>query len=370
MSDDIGVVYYLLSVVKSLSFLSDEKKPELIILYAANCKKFIDEFNYEYLTKSEIEYNSNKKLKYLLSFILQTNLFVNPIIKKYKLDGIFPLMDAPVRSAFSTCVVASWIPDFQHKFYPEFFTKKNLLLRETRFKKILSNTNAVFLSSNDAHSHLKQFYNPKTVKSKIVVMPFVSMIKDTKLPAEAELVKKYNITKPYFLVSNQFYAHKNHIVVLNAIKELKEKGYDFTVYMTGKTEDYRNPLFYGTLTGFIEENDISNEAKILGLIPREDQLGLLRNALSVIQPSKFEGWSTIIEDAKTFGVQVICSDIDVHKEQMGERAFYFKPDSANDLSVIMQSFLNHNYTPKSIFNNYNERIEHFASAFLSTFTRK
>ncbi len=369
VNDDVGVAYYLLSIVKSLSFLEDEKKPEIFLFYSPNCKKYVELYHYQYLTINEIDYNKNKKFKYLLSIIARKNLFIAPLVKKYRLDGLFPVMDTPVRNSDPSYTVASWIPDFQHKFYPEFFTKENLLFREARFKQIINKSNALVLSSYDACSHLKQFYKINENRLKLCVMPFVSMIQDFALTDYSQLVKKYSITKPYFLVSNQFYAHKNHMAVLNAIKELKENGYDFTVYMTGKTEDYRNPLFYGTLTGFIEDNGIGNEAKILGLIPREDQLGLLRNALAVIQPSKFEGWSTIIEDAKTFRVQVICSNINVHIEQMGDRAFYFEPDSAKDLAIIMKSFLEHNYTPKSVFNNYNERIQQFASTFLSIFNR-
>ena len=367
VSDDIGVVYYLLSIVKSLNFLPDDEKPELVILYESNCEKYIGQFVYDYISKVAINYNSNKKGKYLLSLLMRTNLFVNSIIRQNGLDGIFPLMDAPVRPNVKGCKVASWIPDFQHKFYPEFFTKQNLLLRDTRFKKILYNCDYVFLSSENAHGHLKQFYRIPASGSQIRVMPFVSMINDFQLPDFADIEKKYKINTPFFLVSNQFYAHKNHIAVLKAAKKLKDEGLSFRIYMTGKTEDYRNPQFFGTLTSFIEENKLGDMVQILGLIPREDQLALLKGSLAVIQPSKFEGWSTIIEDAKTFQVQVICSSIDVHQEQMGERAFYFEPDNADELADTIRHFVLKTAEPKTVFNNYEQRIQQFAGTFVSVF---
>ncbi|ASU35128.1 glycosyltransferase family 4 protein [Mucilaginibacter xinganensis] len=367
VSNDIGVVYYLLSIVKAIGYLSEDKRPQIILLYADNCKKFLDLFQYEFLVYKEVDYNKNKKSKFLLSFFLRKNLFVESITKFHKLDGIFPLMDIPVRSNESECKVVSWIPDFQHKFYPRFFSRKNLFLRETRFKQIIDKSNALILSSEDAYSHLKKFYSVDNSKIKVNVMPFVSMIKDFGLTDFDILKKKYDITTPYFLVSNQFYAHKNHIIVLKAIVELKKLGMIFTVFFTGKTDDYRNPLFYSSLTDYIASNDIASHAKILGVIPREDQLGLLKNALAIIQPSKFEGWSTIIEDAKTLQKQIICSNIEVHLEQLGENAFYFNPDSVEELSEKIVMFLQNKSELKPVFDNYHERIEKFANEFLNAF---
>jgi glycosyltransferase involved in cell wall biosynthesis len=276
-------------------------------------------------------------------------------------------MHNPARSNDPECKMVSWITDFQHKFYPDFFSKKNLLERETRIKQILGNSDAIILSSHDAYSHLKKFYKVDDKKIKVHIMPFVSMIQDFALPDFDTLKNRYNITTPYFLVSNQFYAHKNHIVVLKAIAELKKTGLSFTVYFTGKTDDYRNPLFYSSLTDYIAENNIQSHAKILGIIPREDQLSLLKNAIATIQPSKFEGWSTIIEDAKTLQRQIICSNIDVHVEQLGENAFYFNPDSVDELSKHIVMFLQNKNAVKPVFDNYNERIERFANEFLNAF---
>jgi len=367
VSDDIGVVYYLLSIVKAIDSLTDDKKPAITLLHTDDCKKFLALFKYDFVTYKEIDYNRNKKLKYLLSLFVNKNLFTKSITKLHKLDCIFPIMHNPARSNEPGCKMVSWITDFQHKFYPDFFSKKNLLERETRIKQILSNSDVVILSSHDAYSHLKKFYKVDDKKIKVHIMPFVSMIQDFALTDFDTLKNKYDITTPYFLVSNQFYAHKNHMLVLKAITELKKAELNFTVYFTGKTDDYRNPLFYSSLTDYIAENNIQSHAKILGVIPREDQLSLLKNAVATIQPSKFEGWSTIIEDAKTLQRQIICSNIDVHVEQLGENAFYFNPDSVDELSEHIIMFLQNKNELKPIFDNYNERIEKFANEFLNAF---
>jgi len=366
ISDDIGVVYYLVNVVKTLNSLNDLRKPEIIIFYNSKCESFLKLLNYKYLKFTKLNKNSENRLKlYLKSFFKRDNLFYKQFLNEYILDGLFPFNDFPAPIYGKTKVV-SWIPDFQHKFYPKFFKTKNLFLREKRFKSIINNSNVVVLSSNDAFKHLKQFYKIP-VNLSIKVLQFVSMIKDHTITPFNKIKELYQINLPYFLVSNQFYEHKNHIVVLKAIRLLKKEGLDFQVIFTGKKEDYRNPKFYSSLLKFIKSNDLESHLTILGMIPREDQLSILLNSLSVIQPSKFEGWSTIIEDAKTLRHQIICSSIPVHVEQLGTNGFYFKLDSYVGLAEHMRNFIKGAVIKKEMPDNYNQRLELFAESFIEIF---
>ena len=217
ISDDIGVVYYLVNVVKTLNSLNDLRKPEIIIFYNSKCESFLKLLNYKYLKFTKLNKNSENRLKlYLQSFFKRDNLFYKQFLNEYILDGLFPFNDFPAPIYGKTKVV-SWIPDFQHKFYPKFFKTKNLFLREKRFKSIINNSNVVVLSSNDAFKHLKQFYKIP-VNLSIKVLQFVSMIKDHTITPFNKIKELYQINLPYFLVSNQFYEHKNHIVVLKAIR--------------------------------------------------------------------------------------------------------------------------------------------------------
>ena len=53
---------------------------------------------------------------------------------------------------------------------------------------------------------------------------------------------------------------------------------------------------------------------------------LMRTSMALINPSRFKGWSTTVEEAKSFGVPLILSDIDVHREQTDGTARYFGID--------------------------------------------
>ncbi len=63
---------------------------------------------------------------------------------------------------------------------------------------------------------------------------------------------------------------------------------------------------------------------------------LMLRSIALINPSKFEGWSNTVEQAKSLGKKIILSNITTHKEQIGKNFFYFNSDSYFELSIILQ----------------------------------
>jgi len=61
----------------------------------------------------------------------------------------------------------------------------------------------------------------------------------------------------------------------------------------------------------------------------------MKKSIAIIQPSLFEGWSTVVEDAKSLGKNIIVSDINVHIEQKDERTVVFPKLDYKELSKIM-----------------------------------
>jgi glycosyltransferase involved in cell wall biosynthesis len=70
----------------------------------------------------------------------------------------------------------------------------------------------------------------------------------------------------------------------------------------------------------------------LGMIPLSHVYGLLRACTGLINPSRSEGWSTTVEEAKSLSVPMILSDLDVHREQATTSASYFGTDDPATLA--------------------------------------
>jgi len=125
-------------------------------------------------------------------------------------------------------------------------------------------------------------------------------------------------------------------IFLRAVKLLKDRGVDVLVVCTGNLEDYRIGSGYiDGLSQFIEANGLDSHVKILGLIDYSDVLSMMRSSIAVLNPSRFEGWSSSVEEAKSMGKTVVLSRIAVHIEQSPPNARYFDPDDAVGLSEVL-----------------------------------
>jgi hypothetical protein len=76
------------------------------------------------------------------------------------------------------------------------------------------------------------------------------------------------------------------------------------------------------------------------------------HSIALINPSKFEGRSSTVEQAKSLGKQTILSNINIHKEHNPARRIYFNPDNFLELSSIMiKIWNNHSYINDKKFAN-------------------
>jgi glycosyltransferase involved in cell wall biosynthesis len=150
-----------------------------------------------------------------------------------------------------------------------------------------------------------------------------------------DLRRLYSFDGPYFLLPNQFWAHKNHRVVFSALQRLKRQNKSFLVLATGSPKDYRNPSFFSSLMQYAAECGVLSSFRVLGQIPFDHLGGLMRHATAFINPSRFEGWSTSVEEAKSMGKQIVLSDIPVHREQAPERGFFFPPENPDALAEAL-----------------------------------
>ena len=150
----------------------------------------------------------------------------------------------------------------------------------------------------------------------------------------------YAFKKPYYLVSNQFWIHKDHKTVFKAIKILKNKNINIDVICTGETHDYRHPDLFKSLENLLKDLKIQSHVHILGYIEKSKQISLMKNAIAVIQPTLFEGGpgGGAVFDALSLGVRVIISDIEVNKEiPSSEQVIFFKTGSETDLAEKMET---------------------------------
>ena len=76
--------------------------------------------------------------------------------------------------------------------------------------------------------------------------------------ASSACILKATIPKNYFIVCNQFWPHKNHLVVLQAIDYLKKQNQPIHIVFTGKHNDIRNEKYVTELNNYINKTNINS----------------------------------------------------------------------------------------------------------------
>jgi glycosyltransferase involved in cell wall biosynthesis len=159
-------------------------------------------------------------------------------------------------------------------------------------------------------------------------------------PTREKMEVRYGFKGHFFFLPNQFWRHKNHAIVFTAVKTLKERGIEVLLLCTGNLRDYRmkDTSYIDGLYKYISDNNLGQNIKILGAIDYIDVLFLMRNSVAMINPSRFEGWSSTVEEAKSMAKKLILSNIPVHREQNPSGALFFDPDDEQGLSQAMAAY--------------------------------
>ena len=221
------------------------------------------------------------------------------------------------------------------------------------------------LSSESARRDCLAYY--PGLSDRLSVVRFASQPEPALLAADpGKVVAQYGLPSAYFYLPNQFYRHKNHQVVVDALSILKARGTDIFVAASGSKEDPREPGYFGGLVKTIAERGLGQNFRYLGMIPLEHVYALLRATTALVNPSQFEGWSTTVEEAKSFGVPMIVSDIDVHREQTSGAARYFGVDDPQALADHLSEASRRSSQPtaRALLPNVDARVAAFAAEFV------
>jgi glycosyltransferase involved in cell wall biosynthesis len=364
----IGGTYYLNNLCAALGKTELEKQPEIIVFTDTEetFMKLKKSSGYPFLTfyPMEIRHNFFQRIINKISrTLISKNLFEKRPLNT-ELDLIFP---NPTSWFFELSPnKLYWIPDFQELKLPQFFNETELTKRKENHN-FVANSNAVVFSSKDAENDFNIQY-PDSKAQRFVLNFAVHHPDYTNINLDS-LLKKYKLPKkPYFFVPNQFWQHKNHMLILRALILSKQIADDIQVFFSGKEFDHRNPDYITQIRNFVKDNHLTKNVHFLGFINRVDQLALMRHSKGLIQPSLFEGWSTVIEDGKSMGQRIIASNLNVHKEQLANNNtlhHFVDIDNEKKLSEYMLAWLNDDWSLKKVPNSdYNIKILNFANDFL------
>lgn len=257
-------------------------------------------------------------------------------VAEYRLDM---LSHSPVIDTCGSIPTISWIPDFQHIAMPQHFSWRTRMSRWMEVRRVVRYSTCALLSSESAQMMLCKI-SIRCAKKSAVLRFRKRAVAENEIQSADQLCAQYQLPGDFFYLPNQFWVHKDHEVVIRALALLRQEGYYATVVCTGSAADYRDSGHFSRIKALVEALKLQSQFLLLGMIPRSNCWALMRHAIAVLNPSRFEGWSSTVEEARALGVTTILSDIDVHREQSPEGCVFFRAGDPVSLAERLKHALN------------------------------
>ena len=338
----LGGVEYVKNIILALGTLSPDVRRTIELCLLTNkslnpslykqIELHLNKLYYEEVDSPIQTFSNSLRWKIKKRLFKQPDPRFDEFLRKEKIDFIYPYLNQ--NNAGKYYHSAAWIPDFQHKLLPQFFTQEEIGQRDESFAHIAKYAATVVLSSKTAEADFHKFFPEVAYKTK--VLSFKTSSASSWYEGNPQQTQQdYFLPERFFLISNQFWQHKNHLLVFKALKILQEKSIYPYIVCTGHIYDYRKPDYSDTILQTIHRLGIAKQIYLLGLIPKFDQVQLMRRSLAVIQPSLCEGWSTLVEDARCLGKRMILSDLPVNREQNPPNCLFFERNSPENLANLI-----------------------------------
>ena len=237
-------------------------------------------------------------------------------------------------------IITVW--DLCHRDHPEFPEVRfgfQYEAREQFFNRTLSRAMAVFVDSDVGARNLSRRY--AIDEKRIFVIPFrVSQIARKEFRQDkrcGSLPSRLPIEQPYIFYPAQFWAHKNHVYILNGLCCL-ERIYGKRINAIFAGADYGNQEYVECC---IRELGLEGYVKVVGFVSDEEVNYLYRNSLAVVMPSYFGPTNLPPLEAFRLGVPLLYSNLDGMREQVQGAALLMDlsaPESmAKHLNDLLES---------------------------------
>jgi len=235
----------------------------------------------------------------------------------------------PKQSAFLTDVPSIFHPhDLQHLHLPEFFTRRQIELRELAYRAYAAQAQLVAVASTWQREDVMRQYDLPA--EKVQVIPWAPPTSEYP-PADAEELaavrRRLKLPDAFVLYPAQTWPHKNHLALLEALAMLRRDGLVVPLVSTGRLTE-----FAPVLQRRAADLGLDQDVRWLGFVSPHDLVALYRLARAAVIPTKFEASSFPLSEAFQLGCPAACSTVTSLPAQAGDSALLFDPDDHAEIA--------------------------------------
>jgi glycosyltransferase involved in cell wall biosynthesis len=225
--------------------------------------------------------------------------------------------------------------DLCHRDWPEFpevRAASEYRARENMYADSLARAQLVISDSDQLADNIVRRYGVD--RERVLPMPFGPsplLFTPTDQPSGAVL-QQYSLQPGYFFYPAQFWPHKNHVRIVQALAQLRSAGLDVIVAFAGS--DKGNLRYVQTL---VRTLDLDDRVRFLGMVPVGHMHELYAQSAGLVMPTYFGPTNLPPLEAWTMGKPLIYS---MHlAAQAGDAAILVDPDSAESIAEAIRTLV-------------------------------
>lgn len=252
---------------------------------------------------------------------------------RHKCDLVYFLTQAPTPAMLQQTNYITTVFDLCHRDTPEFPEVRSFgefQSREHHFRNNLCPALTIITESERLSDLVARRYGIDRERCLAMPMSPSPFLQGELSTAKSLVLKKYNLDEGYFFYPAQFWAHKNHMRILEALVHLRDAGVLYKLVFGGGDRETAEHV-----KRFVARHLLDQQVRFLGFVPAEDMRGLYEGSVAVVMPTYFGPTNLPPLEAWMTGRPLIYSS---HlKEQAGEAAIYVNPDDAEELAAAMKA---------------------------------
>ncbi len=224
--------------------------------------------------------------------------------------------------------------DLQHRvqpWFPEVSASGEWETRERHYANLLPRAAAIIAGTRTGKDEIMHFYRVPPERIRILPHPTPSYAFSANDGDDKKVLSRLGLETGYLFYPAQFWAHKNHVNLLLALKELRHRGFRWPLVLAGADFGNRN-----TVEIQIRKLGLEDQVHILGFVAQSDLPALYRGALALTYVSFFGPENMPPLEAFAFGCPVIAANVCGAEEQMDTAALLVDPADPGSIATAIQ----------------------------------
>jgi len=244
--------------------------------------------------------------------------------------------------------------------FPEVRWNRQFEARERNYRALLPRATAIFVDSELGKKNVVHRYGID--EERVHVMPFQAAAatresKETGSRSSIDVRAKYHLDVPNVFYPAQFWAHKNHVYLLEGLRAL-EQQYGLRIGAIFSGGDQGNLAY---VKSYVRKLDLEDRVLFVGFVENEEIPELYRQSVALVMPSYFGPTNLPPLEAFELGVPVLYSDKAGLRDQVGDAALLMDLSDPVSMADHLKNLIEDPGLRSKLVEAGKERLKYFDS---------